>query len=77
MPYYKPDSRKNPGKYPNTRGTFKDLPGHMDQTVAQGIEDAGEIVSLLVKDGILTEDRVRYAMRVKEKLATEKNLIVL
>ena len=47
----------------------------MDDTTVEGIEDKGEIVSLLIKDGVLTEDRVRYAMRVKEKLATEKNLI--
>ncbi|MCF8044444.1 MAG: Flp pilus assembly complex ATPase component TadA [Desulfarculaceae bacterium] len=47
----------------------------MEKTAKQGIKDAGEIASLLAEDGIVTEDQVRYAMRVKEKLATEKNLI--
>ncbi|MFO7753038.1 MAG: ATPase, T2SS/T4P/T4SS family [Desulfobacteraceae bacterium] len=54
---------------------FKDFSRGMDKSVTKGIKDAGEIVALLVKDGLLSEDRVIYAMRVKDKLATEKNLL--
>ncbi len=35
----------------------------------------GEIVSLLVKKGLLTEQNAAYAMRVKSKLSSDKTLI--
>ncbi len=35
----------------------------------------GEIVSLLIKEGLLTEEKANYALRVKSKLAPDKTLI--
>ena len=35
----------------------------------------GEIVSLLIKQGALTEEKAQYAMRVKSKLSPDKTLI--
>ncbi len=38
-------------------------------------KDIGEIVSLLIKDGIITKEKAAYAGRVKSKLATQKSLL--
>lgn len=40
-----------------------------------GENKPGEIVSLLVKKGLLTEQNAAYAMRVKSKLSSDKTLI--
>ncbi|MBA3009039.1 MAG: Flp pilus assembly complex ATPase component TadA [Proteobacteria bacterium] len=37
--------------------------------------EPGEIVSLLLKEGLLTKEKALYAMRVKSKLAPDKTLI--
>jgi hypothetical protein len=38
-------------------------------------KNPGEIVSLLLKKGLLTKQKAIYAMRVKSKLAPDKTLI--
>jgi len=43
--------------------------------VAQVVKQAGEIVGLLVKEQLLTEEQVSYALRIRQKLATQKTVI--
>jgi len=41
----------------------------------QNLEEPGEIVSLLIKEGLLTREKALYAMRVKSKLSPGKTLL--
>ncbi len=41
----------------------------------RNLRDCGEIVSALVKDGIITGDKVDYALRIQQKISSPKTLL--
>jgi len=45
------------------------------QHMQQDATDTGEIISLLIKEGLLSEEKAGYAMRVKSKLAPDRTII--